>query len=186
MTRPAQNAEVRYVVSPTLGQGDEVVAVPLGRQETVTAHFAASASSLETMLSILRVLRVFVVPTVRVTFQTERVVELRVMLRAVVPLARSSTYQARTRTSPANLMRRTSRSSVRGTPATDYAGLRTNHETPSQSAQVVAVDPTRGKNGRPHVAQTLSRRFSWRSFVSFRSLAVSSIWTSRSVISWSR
>lgn len=92
-----QHLEVRDVVRAALAHGHDVVALPRARLQIDSTRLAFAVSPLETVLTVPRILRVFVVATVRVPGVPLSLIQLRVMLRAIVPLRRATTDQARAR-----------------------------------------------------------------------------------------
>lgn len=131
------------MVRSAFGERNEVVALPCSRLELGSAHFATTASAFEAVLSIRRVLRVFVRATVGVPFVADSFVFLGPVEVTEVPLRRSRADEAWTRSSSADLVEWASRRAVRSTATANDAGLRTHYE--SHSEQSSMPEPTRGK-----------------------------------------
>lgn len=121
MASHAENRQIGDVVRSTARQTHDVIALPHARLKHGTAALTLPMSTLESMLTVTRILRILVGTPVRVPFVANLLVNLRLMQLAVIPLRGSATDQARPQTARANLVGRAPRGTVRGSPPTDNA-----------------------------------------------------------------
>lgn len=180
MAGRAEDGQVGDVVRAALGDAHDVITLPATRLEDCLAALALAMSPLEGVLPVPGVLRILVGLAVRVPGVPKSLIDLGLVDGAIVALARTTTHETRARPARSRQVSLAARGTIWSAPSTHHARLGAGlHARPSQSAQVAASEPTLGKNGRPHESHTRRRRFSWRSLVSFRSRATSSICTSR-------
>lgn len=83
MAGTAEDSEVSYVVGSALTERDEVVALPIAREEWSSAGFAFAFGAFEAVASVPRVFRILVSLSIRVAFVARRLVDLWVVEIAV-------------------------------------------------------------------------------------------------------
>lgn len=94
MAGNAEDSEVGDVIGATLGDWDQVVALPGAWLESGGTHLATAVSSLEPVPAVPRILRVFVVLPVGVAQVADLFVDFGGVELAVVPLSWSSAGEA--------------------------------------------------------------------------------------------
>ena len=131
VTRPAQHAEVGDVVVAAPGEWNEVVTLPEAGFETDATGFTATPSSFEPVLTVLRILLVFVRLPIWVAFVSNRLVDRRFVGEAIVSLRRPGADQTRAKSTGPLLVQFAARRTAPDRATTHEARLRPSrrHQT---------------------------------------------------------